>query len=76
MDVFLYFLKQSTVYKVYVFLKKAWEESHAKQMIKSPVLRDSLALRLAVRPYKLIITALRFFLLRGMPQIFKILLMK
>lgn len=76
MDVFLYYLKESTVYKLYLYLKVSWQNSRTRQIIKCPVLRDSLALRLAIRPYKLLVIVLRFFLFRGLPGIFKILLMK
>lgn len=63
-------------WKAFLFLKNAWRESMAKRICASRVLRDSLALRLAIRPYKLLVTVLRFFLLKGLPGIFKILLMK
>ncbi len=76
MDVFLHIFRQSKTMVLFRYFKTAWHNSRARQIVKSEILRDSFALRLMIRPYKLLITILRFLLYRGLPGIFKILLMK
>lgn len=76
MDVFLFFWKESYTYIMCQNVCKAWQESYFRKFYTSPIVRESLIMRIVISPYKILIFLLRFSLRQGFPHFIKFLLLK
>ena len=76
MDIFLFFWKESYTYILWQSVRIAWSESQTRKFYTSPIVRESLIMRIVISPYKILIFLLRFSLRQGFPHFIKFLLLK